>query len=305
MDGRGRWTESLVRDAVRRGMRTLEASGRSARRFAVRWCDGRVAIPRGAGTGLAITLLAATGAYGAVTGGKVAPWSDGVAASAGFGIVDLRLSGAVETGEATIAEAVGLSRASSLLGIDVAKARGALADLPWIRSASVSKQFPGTLVVSVEEREAVARWMLGERTLLVDSDGAPIVDADGRVLPLVVGLGADAALGEALALRVAVPAVTPAIKALVRVGERRWDVVTHRNVVVMLPEADPSAALLRLARVHEKQQILDKDVVAIDLRIADRLIVRLTDEAAARRADAVETMEKARRDQRKTREVSL
>ena len=305
MDGRGRRAESLARDAARRGARLCGAAGRAGQRLALRWWEGRVAIPPRMGLGLATGLLAVTGAYGAATGRHIGPWSDTAAAAAGFGIVDLRLSGAIETSEADIAGAIGLGDARSLVGIDAATARDALTALPWVRGATVGKELPGTLVVEVEEREAIARWMLGERTFLVDADGTPIIEADGRALPLVVGKGADAHLGEALALRVAVPAVTPAIKALVRVGERRWDVVTHRNVVVMLPERRPEGALARLATLHAEQELLDKDVVAIDLRMADRMVVRLTPDAAERRAERVEADGTDRRKSRKDREVSL
>ena len=305
MDGRGRRAESLARRAARRGTRAVAAGGRSGQRLALRWWQGRVAVPPRLGLGLAAGLLVVTGAYGAAAGKRVGPWSDAAAATVGFGIVDLRLSGAVETSEADVAGAVGLQRARSLVGIDAADARRALAALPWVERATVGKELPGTLVVEVEERAAVARWMLGERTFLVDASGAPIVEADGRSLPLVVGKGADAHVTEALALRVAVPAVTPAIKALVRVGERRWDVVTHRNVVVMLPERAPERALARLAKLHAEQQMLDKDVVAIDLRTADRMTVRLTPDAAERRAERLEADRTDRRASRKDREVSL
>ena len=290
---------------MRRIVRVGESGGRVLRRHALRWWEGRVCVPRGLGTGLAVGLLGATGAYGAAAGGHAAPWSDAVAAGAGFAIAEVRLSGATETPEGQIAAAVGLVDARSLVGIDVAAARVALTGLPWIATARVRKELPGTLVIEIEERRAVARWMLGERTFLIDADGEPIVEADGRVLPLVVGRGAGTALGEALALRTAVEAVTPEIKALVRVGQRRWDLVTHRNVVVMLPEREPHRALARLANVDASQDLLDKDVEAIDLRVADRLTIRLADEVAQRRADAVKAGEKVRKKTRKDRQVSL
>ena len=262
-------------------------------------------VPRRLGVGLAAGLLAATGTYGAIAGQRLGPWTDALAGAYGFDVVDLRLSGAVETAEAEIASAIGIARVRSLIGIDAAAARDALNALPWVRSATVGKELPGTLVVHITEREAVARWMLGDRTFLVDQNGAPIVEADDRDLPLVVGQGADAHLIEALDLRDAVPAVTPSVKALVRVGERRWDVVTHRNVVVMLPESNPARALERLAVLNETQELLEKDVVAIDLRTPDRLTVRLSAEAAARRADRIEGAAKERKSAKKTREVAL
>lgn len=276
------------------------AIARGATRAGTRWIEGRVAVRRGTGVALAATLIGSTVAYGAGLGGHAMVWTDHAAASLGYGVADLALSGASETGEREIAAAIGLDGTRrSLLAIDVAAARDALVALPWVASASVVKEYPGTLRVGIEEREAVARWMLGSRTFLVDRAGVPIVESDGRPLPLVVGEGADAHVADALALRLAVPEATPAIKAMVRVGSRRWDVVTHTNVVVMLPADAPEAALDRLATVNASQHLLDKEVAAIDLRVADRMTVRLTPEAAARRASVVADAAELRHKNRK------
>lgn len=295
---------------VRHAARTLRGHAgtglRLAARHSARWVAGRVAPRRGTGAALVVALLGSTVAYGASLGGQAGTWGDAAAAGLGYGVVDLRLDGAVETREREVGAAVGLGGGRrSLVSIDVDAARAALVALPWIVSATVAKEYPGTLDVAVVEREAVARWMLGARTFLVDAGGAMIVESDGRPLPLIVGEGADAHVADALALRVAVPEVTGAIKAMVRVGARRWDVVTHRNVTVMLPAEAPEAALDRLAALHEAQGLLDKDVAAIDLRVPDRLVVRLTPEAAARRAAALTEAGKARKIDRKARQVSL
>jgi cell division protein FtsQ len=43
----------------------------------------------------------------------------------------------------------------------------------------------------------------------------------------------------------------------------------------------------RLARLDREQKILDKDVIAIDLRMGDRVVVRLTEEAMAARLESL------------------
>ena len=297
---------ALQRRAARALGNRASAAGRAALRLGAHWVDGRVRAPRHAGVALGALLVGSSVAYGAALGGQAAAWSDAAAASLGYGVVDLALEGAVETGEAAIAAAVGLDGTRrSLPAIDVASAREALVALPWVASATVAKEYPGTLRVALTEREAVARWLLGSRTFLVDAKGGLIVEADGRALPLLVGEGADAHVADALALRLAVPEVTDAIKAMVRVGARRWDIVTHTNVIVMLPAETPEAALRRLADIQASQRLLDKEVAAIDLRLADRMTVRLTPEAAARRVEALADAAKARETDRKARQVQL
>ena len=293
-----------------RAVRALESrasvAGRTVLRLGRHWVDGRIRAPRHSGVALSALLIGSSVAYGSSLGGQAASWGDAAAAGLGYGVVDLALEGASETDEAAIAAAIGLDGTRrSLPAIDVAAARNALVALPWVDSATVAKQYPGTLRVALKEREAVARWMLGERVFLIDADGEPIVEADGRALPLVVGEGADAHVADALALRVAVPEVTASIKAMVRVGSRRWDVVTHTNVIVMLPADAPEAALARLARLQADQRLLDKEIAAVDLRITDRMTVRLTPEAAARREQALADAEKARKTDRKAKQVQL
>jgi len=68
---------------------------------------------------------------------------------------------------------------------------------------------------------------------------------------------------------------------------RRWTLKIDNGVDVRLPEIGAADAVARLAKLDREQKILDKDVIAIDLRISDRVVVRLTEEAMAARLDAL------------------
>ena len=65
------------------------------------------------------------------------------------------------------------------------------------------------------------------------------------------------------------------MKAAVRVGERRWNLRLDNGVEVRLPEEGAEAALAELVRLAREQDILSRDIKAIDLRFPDRLIVKL------------------------------
>jgi cell division protein FtsQ len=76
----------------------------------------------------------------------------------------------------------------------------------------------------------------------------------------------------------------------VRVRERRWDVELVNGVTVRLPEDEVAAAWRRLGEVERAQRLLDRDIVVIDLRFADRLVVQLNPAAAqARRLPGKDT----------------
>jgi cell division protein FtsQ len=75
------------------------------------------------------------------------------------------------------------------------------------------------------------------------------------------------------------PALSGRIVAAVRVAERRWNLRMKNNADIMLPEGHEAAALDRLLQLHQTQSILDRPLSAIDLRFADKLVVRPRPEA--------------------------
>ena len=86
------------------------------------------------------------------------------------------------------------------------------------------------------------------------------------------------------AIRTAVQAAQK--MANVRVGERRWDMVLDRDQRLLLPSDRPVQALERLLALDQAEDLLARDLVAIDLRDEKRPVLRLGEDAlmAARRA---------------------
>jgi cell division protein FtsQ len=109
----------------------------------------------------------------------------------------------------------------------------------------------------------------------------------------VAGDGADVAAAEALALVAAAGPLTPRLRGLVRMGERRWDMVLDRDQRILLPADNPVRALERLIALDQAEDLLDRDIVAIDLRHQSRPTLRLAPYALRemRRAQGLETVE--------------
>ena len=106
-------------------------------------------------------------------------------------------------------------------------------------------------------------------------------------LPFVVGQGANAHLDEYGALLEAAGDLRPRIKAGIRISDRRWDLMTTDGVTLRLPEENAAAALALVARLARENRLLDKDIVAVDLRDPARVAVQLSDEAGAARVEAI------------------
>jgi cell division protein FtsQ len=106
-------------------------------------------------------------------------------------------------------------------------------------------------------------------------------------LPLVVGEGANARTQDYLALLDMAGPLKARVVAGTLVSGRRWTLKIDNGIDVRLPEIGAAAAVTRLVRLEREQKILDKDVIAIDLRMSDRVVVRLTEEAMAERLDTL------------------
>jgi cell division protein FtsQ len=76
------------------------------------------------------------------------------------------------------------------------------------------------------------------------------------------------------------------------VADRRWNLRLKNGIDVRLPETNVEQALDRLVALDREKKILSRDVLAIDLRLPDRVTVRLSDAAAAAREEALKDKRK-------------
>ncbi|WP_103255529.1 cell division protein FtsQ/DivIB [Tabrizicola aquatica] len=185
----------------------------------------------------------------------------------------------------------------SSFDIDLDAARERIEALDAVLRADLRVRSGGVLQVMITEREPVAIWRTEAGLTLLDDSGHRVAGllsrADRPDLPLVAGEGADRAMPEALALFDAAGPLLPRIRGLVRIGDRRWDVVLDRDQRVLLPEKNPVQALERLLALDHAQDVMTRDVLTVDLRSDHRPTLRLTPNALAelRRAQGIETVE--------------
>src|SRR6266851_1956632 len=264
----------------------------------VRWSsqlDAR--LPRGVGLVATATVLLASLAYGAVKGEHVPTVitaikdaRDGAANAAGFRIVSIALAGHHHVSREEVLAIAGVTGTASLLFLDVDQARERLKTNPWIADATVLKLYPGELQIGIKEREAFALWQKDRQVSVIADDGTmlePYVAPRLVQLPLVVGRGAETRAKEFLALLDRYPAMRDFVRASVLVGERRWNLRLKNGIDVRLPESDTAAGLERLVAFDREKNLITRDIVAIDLRLLDRVTVRLSDAAAQARADTL------------------
>src|SRR3954451_9247810 len=252
--------------------------------------------PRGMGTAGTVAVILGSLAYGSVKGEHVPAViaalkdaRDAAANAAGFRIVSVALAGQHHISREDVLAAAGVTDSTSLLFLDVEQTRERLKTNPWIADATVLKLYPGELQIGIKEREAFALWQKDGQVSVIADDGTvlePYVSPRLIELPLVVGRGAETRAKEFLALLDRYPALRAFVRATVLVGERRWNLRLNNGIDVRLPETDIAPALERLVALDKEKTLTTRDIVAIDLRLPDRVTVRLSEPAAQARIDA-------------------
>lgn len=211
----------------------------------------------------------------------------GLTVSAGYSVENLYLEGRDRTPIEEINQALDIDKNAPIFRLNLGEIRSRLEKIESIKYAAIERALPNTLYVRVVEREPVALWQYQGKITLVDDNGVVmngLALAPYKALPLIVGEDAPKHAAELLTLLVAQPELAKRFAAAVWIGGRRWNIHLHpssnadegaEDIEVRLPEKAPLVAWKQLSELQEKQQILDRDIKVIDLRISDRLFIKI------------------------------
>lgn len=195
----------------------------------------------------------------------------------------MAIDGASESVQADIHEIFPYDLPASSFDLDLPAIRTMLEELPAVAQANVRIRQGGVLAVEIAERQPVALWRTRDGIDVVDIEGESIASVTSRAarpdLPVMTGDGAASHVAQALDILQAARPLGQDIRGLVRMGERRWDLVLHDGKRILLPEDEPVRALERVIVLSAAHDMLERDLVAIDMRIGTRPTVRLSDYA--------------------------
>ena len=201
----------------------------------------------------------------------------------GLAVANIEIEGRTTTDVATILAALDAYQGTPILAVNPTRAKEQLEALPWVRSAAIERRLPDTLYVRLVERQPLAVWQHDGKQELIDRDGTviPVTDLSRFAkLPTVVGDDqARRGAAQLLDLLANEPDLAARVTAAVLVGDRRWNVRIDNTIDVMLPEDDMTGAWARLAQLERTNRLLQRDVQTVDLRLPDRLVVRVTETA--------------------------
>jgi cell division protein FtsQ len=309
MDGGRR----ILRQIKERGL--ADGFGLAANSHRRRWRSGRSRIPQsvvrfvdatpqGLGGFLAIVIVGLSFTYGIVRGGHadafLSAYGDPFHAAGramGFELQQVTISGLGDLAQSDVLKASGVAVGQALPFIDVDAVRDRLMNVPMIKDAEIRKNYPHGLAIHVTEREGFALWQNHGELNVIAPDGAVIDRFRGDVpagVPLVVGEGANKRAAALFKLLESQPDLKSRVTAATLVGARRWTLRLDRGIEARLPEEGEAEALTRLSGLIKEQRLLDRAILAVDLRMPDRVVVRLTEEALAERLEVQKKLSKAK-----------
>jgi cell division protein FtsQ len=172
-----------------------------------------------------------------------------------------------------VAAGAGLKNGDRLLSLNLADLRERVETLPWVAHAEVRRAWPDRVVVSVVERQPIARWAS-------PSSGNQLIDQEGRVfLPPPAALPADLPKlsgpeGQEAQVLAAWQGLTkglaggPLAPSDLRLDERgSWTAQTVGGITLQIGQTDPASLVPLLAgAVTRSLAARIRDVAYVDLR---------------------------------------
>ncbi len=213
--------------------------------------------------------------------GKFGEWSNdkfiSQSAKMGFVVEKVMVTGRQYTDSDTLRAIINIDNGDPIFLFNLTDAKNLIQKLAWVEEVTVSRELPDVINIHLVERKPIALWQYNKKLALIDNKGNILTDdnlEEFNNLPIVVGKNAKDHAEDLLKILLAEEEIAAKLDAAIRIEDRRWDFKLKNGIKVKLPEEGFSYALSRLAQLHEKKMILNKNIDSIDLRFSDRIIIK-------------------------------
>ncbi len=221
-------------------------------------------------------------------------WMQQKTADAGFRLNYVYLEGRQKTDKSEIDKALGLKTGQPILFVSLNDIKQRLEAVPHIHTAHVERVLPNQIRIQLEERKPIAVWQYQGNLRLIDAEGKVMPDpmiASFNSLPLVVGEDAPSHASKLLQFLVQEPDLMQQMQSAVRVGERRWNIRFSNGIELKLPENKPETAWRKFALLNKEKEILKRKIIAIDMRLNDRIFIKHPKQAEPSKPNAASSNE--------------
>lgn len=216
----------------------------------------------------------------------------------GFILDDVVISGRNRTAKEDILQVLGIERGANMLKIDVYAIKEKLEALPWVKEAVVRRSFfPNLLNIELVEKQVRAIWQINEQFYPLDDEGK-IIKAEFKIVEpilLIVGAGAPENFKNLTeALKDEDANYISRVKVANYISGRRWNLILddiRNGITIKLPEENIAQAWKKLAKLDKTKGIFKRKLTIIDLRLPDKIVVKLRKGNSAEVKNLTETVE--------------
>ncbi|NDF11699.1 MAG: FtsQ-type POTRA domain-containing protein [Proteobacteria bacterium] len=210
---------------------------------------------------------------------QVSEWGVELSGNMGLSIQNVYIMGQKNVRMEDIKKALDIEQGQPIFSVSLGELKSRIETVGWIKEARIERELPSTLHITLIEREPVAVWQYQGKVKLVDREGAIITEGTAGAaenftnLPYIVGEEAHSHIGVLLDFLSSEPELFRKVTAMIRVGNRRWNVRLNNEIEIKLPEDDPDRAWKYLGKLEREKKILSTHIKSIDLRLPDRMFV--------------------------------
>lgn len=228
---------------------------------------------------LIVSIVLKTNNYGDRFLSELPKYKVSISDEVGLVVDEVLVNGRQNTTKTSLLGALNVKLGEPILGLDLDVIQSRVVALPWVKTAHIQRQLPDKVLINIQERKPTGRWQKNGRLTLIDEDGVTIRKLSGNLfqhLPIIIGNDAPAKVKQVLPILKKEPELFRRVKALTFVGSRRWNVRVDDKIDIKLPEKQIDKAWSHLATIEKGHKVLNRDVIAVDMRIIDQFIIKLT-----------------------------
>ncbi len=132
-----------------------------------------------------------------------------------FRLRDIRVEGTQRLRPGEVITRAGIGSGTNVFHLDTGSIVSALEADPWIRSATVERHLPGSVVITVQERTPIAQALVGTTSTVVAGDGTVLPGAAASGLPEIRASVGELTDDDRTAAAEALDAIPPVVRARV------------------------------------------------------------------------------------------
>ena len=196
-------------------------------------------------------------------------WIEDQLATRGLAAPNIQVTGMNFTTHDDIRQALGAYDLEPLSRLDPHETSKKLEEFPWVSQAHVQRLWPQNFHIQLTEKTPLVVLHRGAKSFFVDQEGIIITEADAvaaQNYPQISGKGAALAAPELIRSLQNFPQILSRFVGAIRISDRRWNLYVSPGVEVRLPAHRFVDGLEELQTLIRDTQILEKDLVALDLR---------------------------------------